>query len=121
MLTQLHADALLRIAPTVCAARKNSPLAEQGFEIDEGWFDVLLEALVALEAIAVALPASESIRLSQVKEKAGGLCIYYDGSIHKSVEEVIAKAEKDAARTCERCGHINGAHTDYHKYMPRKL
>lgn len=68
-----------------------------GFECDDGWFSLLDEALQAMADLNIP------IQIDQVKEKFGGLRIYYhDGD--ERVDSIIKIAEEKASKTCERCG-----------------
>jgi len=109
-LTQLHTDALLHVAPTFFEQTRRSPFSECGFEVEDGWYNLLLDAFVAIEAIAVDLPVDARVTCAQVKEKFGILRIYYDGRAHPAIDTIITQAELRSAKTCESCGHINGVH-----------
>jgi hypothetical protein len=46
----------------------------------------------------------ESLKIVQIKEKFGGLRIYYTGWWNPAVEQAIKEAEEQAYKTCEVCG-----------------
>lgn len=76
---------------------KRSPWAFDrfGFECGPGWADILDKLGPVLEL--------HSVHVHQVKEKFGGLRVYYDGVI-PDVDAAIKAAEAEAWRTCELCG-----------------
>jgi hypothetical protein len=71
----------------------------------EGWFDLLDRAC---RRIADVLTPHDKFVIDQVKEKMGGLRIYWSGQLdagaRAAVEEAIDLAEARADCTCERCG-----------------
>ncbi len=44
------------------------------------------------------------IIFAQIKEKFGGIRIYYDGGDHQTVRNLVREAENIADITCESCG-----------------
>jgi hypothetical protein len=44
-----------------------------------------------------------SVRIVQIKQKFGGLRIYYDGG-DKIIQDIVREAETKALTTCEYCG-----------------
>ncbi len=66
--------------------------------VDAGWDHILLEADRRLAAI------DPDYEVHQVKEKYGGLRYYCSLDRHPEGYRVIAEAELEAARSCERCG-----------------
>ena len=83
-----------------------APLTESlmafGFECGDGWFDLVKELCEKLKALNL-----KNFRVTQVKEKFGGLR-FYIGSVEPEkadqVFRLIDKAEKESYRTCETCG-----------------
>lgn len=76
-----------------------------GFDCDDGWFDLLLECVIGLEAEINKLPedAQNTITATQVKEKFGTLRFYLSGFTDK-MDAIIAEAERKSGVTCEMCG-----------------
>lgn len=75
-----------------------------GFEVSDGWFDLIYQLSKDLMAI------SKKVRAVQVKEKFGGLRFYfsYSGHVSKATDEkvlnLIGKAEDESFAICESCG-----------------
>ena len=110
-------DELVRLAPNFFSKdpERPSPYSQRGFEVCDGWFEIVKSVALAAEEDLAALPDGirSQIRCSQVKEKFGGLRVYVDGPVW----DVEAKASRmprfDAAldegarkawTTCEECG-----------------
>ncbi len=107
----LEANIFLK-CPILYRYRKEGPqenLMCFGFEHGDGWYDIIYNASVEIEAIAERmkdqgiednlLPAA-----SQIKEKFGTLQIYVHNATEE-IDEIIDKAEALSEVTCERCGH----------------
>ena len=76
-----------------------------GFEHGDGWFNILWRLCVDLEPLAAELEkeTGERFEVVQVKAKLGTLRFYV--SHHTDpIDERIAEAQKESARTCEACG-----------------
>jgi hypothetical protein len=77
--------------------------------VGSGWRE-LIEKAVERIAAAVASAPGAKVTITQIKEKFGGLRIYFDeetaltGTARARVEEAIALAEARADCTCETCG-----------------
>lgn len=71
-----------------------------GFEISEGWFNILKDLVIKLSQI----DTEKKIRFVQVKEKFGQLRIYTGGYTTETIDDLIWKAEKLSSETCENCG-----------------
>lgn len=75
-----------------------------GFDIGEGWTEVVLAALSAMKE------AGWEGDLIQVKQKFCQLRLYYDWSskpdeeLRKKVDEIVRKAARDCDVLCEFCG-----------------
>lgn len=70
-----------------------------GFEVGDGWFDLLNRLSQKLEALGVVA--------MQVKEKFGGLRFYIDGAPTDKADEIydaIDEAEEESLTICEKCG-----------------
>jgi len=93
---------LCALAPNLYAQR-NLPMSQTcmcwGFPGD-GWFGLLLEASLAIEALGLRVQAV------QVKEKFGTLRFYLGGpdACDERVEAIIRRAEQRSAVECEECG-----------------
>lgn len=95
------------------------------FEHDKGWKDileVLFNQIQRFEAVILfdkqyrteseedwsCMVADEQpytkIEFAQIKEKFGGIRIYYDGGDHQTVRDLVREAEDLANITCESCG-----------------
>jgi hypothetical protein len=68
-----------------------------GFECGEGWHPILEEMFDKLGAL------DEDVDIGQVKEKLGGLRVYYMG-VSDNVAKIIKEAETKCETTCEVCG-----------------
>lgn len=66
------------------------------FSVPGGWRDIVA-------ALCDELAKEPDCRISQVKEKFGGLRVYREGGTAKQTALILA-AEDKAARTCQRCG-----------------
>ena len=95
-------DALARDYPELFADI-NKPMQQTcmcwGCECGDGWEPLIRRVcnqLVGLEPPPV---------FDQIKEKYGGLRIYYHGGpADDSVQDIVDKAERQSLRTCEVCG-----------------
>ena len=74
---------------------------ECGFDVGEGWKPVVLHALMEM------LEAGWGGKLDQVKEKFGGLRIYFscESDQYKVLSEIVTKAEITCSKLCESCGN----------------
>jgi len=82
------------------------PINAYSFECQDGWFNLLFEALTQIEAIVCTMNmrARQDYRVVQIKEKFGTLRLYMDGSLHEDIQAIIRTAENKSSQTCERCG-----------------
>jgi hypothetical protein len=87
-----------------------------GFECGDGWFELLKEASIAIEAEINRIEAQMTpeelkqakedctdIKASQIKEKFGNLRFYLWGG-NETIDKIIEEAEAKSAKTCEVCG-----------------
>lgn len=76
-----------------------------GFDVGDGWHDLIRDLSVKLEKAILALPEAEreSYYAQQVKEKFGGLRFYMSCQTDE-MDVAIDEAEKRASKTCETCG-----------------
>ena len=92
----LYADRNLSIMQTCMA---------WGFDCMDGWFPIIRDLSLKLEAIIAAMPEGErgGYKAAQVKEKFGTLRFYMTAETDE-MERLICEAESASARTCEYCG-----------------
>jgi len=82
-----------------------------GFEVDDGWFNIIYELCAGIEAEFKKLSEAQQAEAlkedhyiaAQVKEKFGGLRFYMEGET-KEMSDLISKAEEASFKTCEVCG-----------------
>lgn len=67
-----------------------------GIECGDGWYDLLREACYLIQS-------DKQIQFTQVKEKYGGLRLYFLGG-GDFEDGVVAMAERASYMICERCG-----------------
>ena len=82
-------------------AKKIKPPYYSTIEVDEGWYQLVLDCDKELSEI------DSKYDLQQVKEKFGGLRYYFqpsDPTLRNKMDAVIAKYEELASRTCEVTG-----------------
>ena len=77
----------------------------QWFDVGEGWLPIVDAALSTIKWNVKENNMPE-VKIHQIKEKFGGLRIYYDGGNEKT-EGIIDMATSMAERMCEKCGSIN--------------
>lgn len=76
------------------------------FEVGPGWMDICRAAVERVEAAGA--------EVVQVKEKFGGLRIYWsspdpeDAGIYERIQPIVREAEIVAAWTCMECGKVKG-------------
>jgi hypothetical protein len=73
------------------------------FQCREGWYDLLHLLSGRLEPLVLVQPAEKRLLVVQVKQKFGTLR-YYVRNATVTMKELIAEAEYDSAKICERCG-----------------
>jgi len=76
-------------------------------ECDIGWFDIIDDVLK--EALNIAFEEEEDLQIVQIKEKFGGLRVYYEADIEdedrrRRLDDLIYRAESLSYKTCEVCG-----------------
>ncbi len=89
-----------------------------GFDIGPGWMTIVRKAFQAM------LAAGWRGGLSQVKEKFGGLRIYWDPAYNeddpdatetdeqiKAIDAIVRQAEAESWSTCEECGSTDDVGT----------
>lgn len=77
-----------------------------GFECQEGWFDILLRAGIALHQLNLKNNWEYPISASQVKEKFGTLSLYTNPTScsYEVFASIIREAAHQSMVTCEKCG-----------------
>ena len=79
-----------------------------GFECGDGWFDPLLKAMIAIEAVNKR--SRGKFIADQIKSKYAELRIYWhstEGTTkdeEDEIDRIIEQAEKDCWAVCELCG-----------------
>lgn len=65
-----------------------------------GWHTTVTKALSRI------LKVTDQAKITQIKEKFAGLRIYYEclAEDQEAIQKIIMDAEKEASRTCARCG-----------------
>lgn len=78
-------------------------------ECDVGWFDIIDKCLSDL--LKISYETGLDIQVVQIKEKFGGLRVYYDledsennEDIYKQINTAIDAAEDESYTVCEVCG-----------------
>ena len=67
--------------------------------VEAGWLGIIERMFDSL----AALPESDRPTITQIKEKFGGLRVHLFGG-SDGAEPIVARAEAEAARTCQFCG-----------------
>ena len=78
-----------------------------GIECEAGWFPILTKLFDLFEVICIEEQISPAeITIIQIKEKFGGLRVYYSGpdKIYGRTRKAVRVAEAEASKTCEVCG-----------------
>lgn len=101
-------EQLCRECPNLYADRNKSMMETcmyWGFDCMAGWFDIIHDLSLKLEALIVAMPEEErkDYKCSQCKEKFGTLRFYMTSETDE-MEKLISEAESASAKTCEYCG-----------------
>ena len=85
-----------------------------GCDVGDGWFGLIAKTCARVQAV---LDADKSKSLTfvfaQIKEKFGGLRLYYDGSFPQ-FRAIINDAESESFLTCEECGTKKNVETKGH-------
>lgn len=101
-------DELVKLCPNLYKDRYASIQTScmgWGFDIGDGWRNIVKDLSIKLEKLILALPKDEraSYCASQVKEKFSSLHFYMTSSTDE-MEKLISEAEEKSAITCEVCG-----------------
>ena len=101
-------DELRSIAPCLFTAEEGHSFQTFGFEVEDGWFELLKELALKVEPEIASLPEEKrnKVRCLQVKEKLGGLRFYLAGGKNLTPEAAAAfdEAEAKSYVTCQECG-----------------
>lgn len=101
-------DKLVAEFPNLYRDRHGSPSATcmcWGFEVSNGWFELIYDLSNKLEALILEMPDAErkNCKASQTKEKFGGLRFSMDGET-EAMSALIDEAEALSYHICEECG-----------------
>jgi len=105
-MNESHQKRLLDAGPTLYRNYgEESGLSKWGFELEDGWFDLLLELTEKAEAIIRTLPGEEQrrFRVTQVKEKCGTLRVY-TREIYEPLFFLFREGRERSEQICELCG-----------------
>lgn len=127
---EMSATELYEKYPSLFALKDNKtePIGAYGIECGDGWLDILssLCFLIAqherniegrnkyLQKEGKEPVAYESFKFTQIKEKFGGLRIYYNGG-DEYIRGLMGMAESWSYKTCEICG--NKGQTTKHGWL----
>lgn len=111
-------EGLCRDFPELCIDR-HGDMRETcmcwGFDTGSGWEPIIRQALTELEELRKQ-PGHEGLKLTQVKEKFGGLRIYLSHYSEEAVA-IIGKASQASYKTCENCGTTEGVTTEGDRWI----
>lgn len=103
-LTPEHEAQLRAAGPRLFAGRDvPTPFSERGFEIGDGWFSIVLEAVTKIEAAVSEHPGADA-ECMQVKEKLGTMRLYVGWVGPSSIMGIVSDAEQKSKTVCESCG-----------------
>jgi len=68
-----------------------------GIACDDGWYDLIDETLAKIKE------KNEDVKVTQIKEKYGGLRVYISKG-NDAIFDIIHEAEEKSASICEKCG-----------------
>ena len=84
------------------------------WECGKGWWPMIEKVASAIDSINAAHPDSP-VEVSQIKQKFGGLRIYYHNA-PEDIRQLIDLAIESSWHTCERCGATEGVTTNLEGY-----
>jgi len=89
-----------------------------GVECEDGWYDLINNALFAIQQQYDQLEESEKedTCIIQIKEKFGGLRLYMSQTTD-AMDDIIRTAESTAYKTCEVCGATDNIATADTRYI----
>lgn len=73
------------------------------YEIPSGWADLCAEAIDKISSVAYAQDLHNDLKILEVKEKFGKLCIYLN-TYNEELEKIIKEYADKSEHTCARCG-----------------
>lgn len=96
-----HQEALRLASPRFFFSTPDpsTPYSERGFEIGDGWFDIVYGMALDIEAVM----GDCIIYCTQIKEKFGELRVYVSAH-HDDIQEIIDRAAVESRVICEICG-----------------
>ncbi len=100
-------DELLQKYPKIFADRYKSCQETcmcWGFEINDGWFNLIDSLCKCIQHYLNQKPEIEQVVASQVKEKYGTLCFYFNGG-DEYIQGLVSMVEYLSCETCEICGN----------------
>ena len=97
---------------------RRKPTLPWGFEIGDGWFELIRELSTSLATVIAGLPEPERYKVLQVKQKFAELRFYMSGR-DDHVRRLIDDASGRSTRTCEKCGAIGEIDVFHGYYMVR--
>ena len=104
---------LVKKFPEICAQYgmdETQSCMAYGFAHGDGWYDIMYNLLQYIQSYSESNPNMEQVVLIQVKEKFGGLRIYYNGG-DDFIRDLIWETERIAVKVCEKCGgETDGIH-----------
>lgn len=100
------------------ASNKNEPIGAYGIECGNGWFDILSSLCFMIAQQERNIEGNnkylisqnkepveyEPFRFTQIKEKFGGLRVYYYGG-NEYIRGLVGMAASWSYHTCEKCGN----------------
>lgn len=103
-LTPEHEAQLRAAGPRLFASRDvPTPFSERGFEIGDGWFSIVLEAVTRIESAVAESPEGDA-ECMQIMDKFGTLRLYVGWVGPSSIIRIVDEAEQKSKKTCEWCG-----------------
>lgn len=90
---------LERLAPTVCGGGA----FVCGCWCPRGWEKLVEDLVVEVEKLAVAQNLS-LLRIDQIKEKFGGLRVYFNRVESEEIRNLVSSAEARSFSICDQCG-----------------
>jgi len=96
---------IIELCPSFFRGVEGTSFCRFGFECGNGWTELLLEFANAVANTISKLPMEQGTKIVclQIKEKFGGIRIYYS-PVHPSIDNAVWVAEGKSMRTCEKCG-----------------
>jgi len=100
---QKKQEKLFKKYPQFFKERNLSPMESLmcfGIMCGDGWYKLIDETCEKIKP-----HTGKSFVFVEIKEKYGGLRIYYCGEIDKKGRDIITKAENKSEKICEECGN----------------